>query len=150
MITEGKPAPDFTLFDQDSIQRNLKDFSGKWLLLFFYPKDDTPGWTIEAQAFGESLKQFEEIDAVIFGVSQDTVSSHKRFRDKYRFPVNLLADPEKQMSEDYDSVKKRKSFLIDPQGNLIKIYNKVKPAEHAKEVFEDLIRIQVESKQKDH
>ena len=145
MITEGKPAPDFTLLDQDGIQRNLKDFSGKWLLLFFYPKDDTPGWTIEAKAFGESLKQFEEIDAVIFGVSQDSVSSHKRFRDKYRSPVNLLADPEKQMSEDYDSVKKRKSFLIDPKGNLIKIYNKVKPAKHAKEVFEDLIRIQVES-----
>ena len=147
MITEGKPAPDFTLLDQDGIQRNLKDFSGKWLLLFFYPKDGTPGWTIEVKAFGESLKQFEKIDAVIFGVSQDSVSSHRRFRDKYRFPVNLLADPEKQMSEDYDSVKKRKSFLIDPQGKLIKTYYKVKPAEHAKEVFEDLIRIQVESKQ---
>ena len=147
MITEGKPAPDFTLLDQDGFQRNLTDFYGKWILLFFYPKDDTPGWTIETQAFGESLKQFKEIDAVIFGVSQDSVSSHKRFQDKYGFPVDLLADPEKKMSEDYDSVKKRKSFLIDPQGILIKIYHKVKPAKHAKEVFEDLIRIQVESKQ---
>ena len=147
MITEGKPAPDFTLLDQDGFQRNLTDFYGKWILLFFYPKDDTPGWTIEIKAFGESLKQFEEIDAVIFGVSQDTVSSHKRFRDKYGFPVNLLADPEKQMSKDYNSVKKRKSFLIDPQGKLVKIYHKVKSAEHAKEVFEDLIKIQVESKQ---
>ena len=83
--------------------------------------------------------------AVVFGVSQDSVPSHKKFRDKYGFPINLLADPEREMSGEYESIKKRKSFLIDPQGNLIKIYPKVKPADHAKEVIEDLVRIQAES-----
>ena len=85
MIQEGNLAPDFSLPDQDGIQRNLKDFLGKWLLLFFYPKDDTPGWTIEARAFGESLNQFEQAGAVVLGVSQDTVASHKKYRDKYGF-----------------------------------------------------------------
>ena len=142
MIQEGNPAPDFSLPDQDGIQRNLKDFSGKWLLLFFYPKDDTPGWTIEARAFGESLNQFEQAGVVVLGVSQDTVASHKKYRDKYGFGVGLLADPGREMSEEYESVKKRKSFLIDPNGILMKIYHKVKPADHAQEVLDDLLKIQ--------
>ena len=110
MIQEGNPAPDFSLPDQDGIQRNLKDFSGKWLLLFFYPKDDTPGWTIEARAFGESLNQFEQAGMVVLGVSQDTVASHKKYRDKYGFGVGLLADPGREMSEEYESVKKTKKL----------------------------------------
>ena len=142
MIQEGNPAPDFSLPDQDGIQRNLKDFSGKWLLLFFYPKDDTPGWTIEARAFGESLNQFEQAGVVVLGVSQDTVASHKKYRDKYGFGVGLLADPGREMSEEYESVKKRKSFLIDPNATLVKIYHKVKPADHAQEVLDDLLKIQ--------
>ena len=142
MIQEGNPAPDFSLPDQDGIQRNLKDFSGKWLLLFFYPKDDTPGWTIEARAFGESLNQFEQAGVVVLGVSQDTVASHKKYRDKYGLGVSLLADPEREMSQEYESVKKRKSFLIDPNGTLVKIYQKVKPADHAQEVLDDLLKIQ--------
>ena len=142
MIQEGNPAPDFSLPDQDGIQRNLKDFSGKWLLLFFYPKDDTPGWTIEARAFGESLNQFEQAGVVVLGVSQDSVASHKKYRDKYGFGVGLLADPGREMSEEYESVKKRKSFLIDPDGTLVKIYHKVKSADHAQEVLDDLLKIQ--------
>ena len=142
MIKEGNPAPDFSLPDQDGIQRNLKDFSGKWLLLFFYPKDDTPGWTIEARAFGESLNQFEQAGVVVLGVSQDTVASHKKYRDKYGFGVSLLADPAREMSEEYESVKKRKSFLIDPNATLVKIYHKVKPSDHAQEVLDDLLKIQ--------
>ena len=145
MIQEGNPAPDFSLPDQDGIQRNLKDFSGKWLLLFFYPKDDTPGWTIEARAFGESLNQFEQAGVVVLGVSQDSVASHKKYRDKYGFGVGLLADPGREMSEEYESVKKRKSFLIDPNGTLVKIYHKVKPADHAQEVLDDLLKIQTEN-----
>ena len=76
------------------------------------------------------------------GVSQDTVSSHQKFRDKYGFEVGLLADPGREMSEEFDSVKKRKSFLIDPNGTLVKIYHKVKPADHAQEVLDDLLKIQ--------
>ena len=145
MIQEGNPAPDFSLPDQDGIQRNLKDFSGKWLLLFFYPKAETPGWIIEARAFGESLNQFEQAGVVVLGVSQDTVASHKKYRDKYGFGVSLLADPGWEMSEEYESVKKRKSFLIDPDGTLVKIYYKVKPANHAQEVLDDLLKIQTEN-----
>ena len=142
MIQEGNPAPDFSLPDQYGVQRNLKDFSGKWLLLFFYPKDDTPGWTIEAKAFGESLNQFEQAGVVVLGVSQDTVASHKKYRDKYGLGVGLLADPGRKISEEYESVKKRKSFLIDPNGTLVKIYHKVKPVDHAQEVLDDLLKIQ--------
>ena len=82
---------------------------------------------------------------IVLGVSQDTVTSHKKFKDKYGFRVGLLADPEREMSEEYESGKKRKSFLIDPNGTLVKIYHKVKPADHAKEVFDDLLKIQTEN-----
>jgi len=144
MIEIGKSAPGFNLPDQNGVNQKLGDLSGKWLLLFFYPKDDTPGWTIEAKAFGESLKKFEETGSAVYGVSQDTVESHKQFRDKYGLSVSLLADPGREMSEAYESVKKRKSFLIDPQGILRKIYDKVTPAEHAEEVLKDLLQMQKE------
>ena len=138
MIKIDKTAPDFNLQDQDGVSRKLIDFEGKWLILFFYPMDDTPGWTVEARAFGESLIQYNELDAVVYGVSPDSVESHKKFRDKYGFAVNLLADPTSEMSEQFGSVGKRRSFLIDGEGVLRKVYDKVKVSDHAVEVLKDL------------
>ena len=147
MIQEGNPAPDFSLPDQDGIQRNLKDFSGKWLLLFFYPKDDTPGCTKEACAFRDEHAQFEEAEAVVLGISCDSVAKHDKFISKYDLPFLLLSDedqtivnaygswgPKKFMGKEYEGIH-RISFLIDPQGKIQKIWPKVKPEEHAAEVL---------------
>ena len=138
MIEIDKHAPDFNLQDQDGFSRKLKDWEGKWQILFFYPMDDTPGWTIEVRAFGESLSQFDELGAVVFGVSPDSIESHKKFRDKYGFGVNLLADPNRKMSKEYKSTNKRNTFIIDPQGVVRKTYFKVKPVGHAEEILRDL------------
>jgi peroxiredoxin Q/BCP len=150
MLDVGKKAPDFSLLNQDEEKISLKDFIGQKVVLYFYPKDDTSGCTKEACSFSDDLPKFSKIDAVILGVSPDSVKSHKKFSEKYKLKFDLLADEEKVVVEKY-SVWKEKSmygrkymgveratFIIDEKGKIKKIFNKVKVDGHNKEVLEAL------------
>jgi peroxiredoxin Q/BCP len=146
-------APDFTLPDQNGKNHTLSDYRGRWVLLYFYPKDDTPGCTIEACTIRDQLSDFGSIGAVVLGVSTDTVASHKKFENKYALPFTLLADEFKEVVGRYGVFGEKKfmgktymgtrrtSFLIDPAGNIAKVYEKVKPEVHAKEVVADLKKL---------
>ena len=150
MPKEGERAPEFTLPDQDGKEHALKDYRGKWVLLYFYPKDDTPGCTIEACTIRDQFKDFKKIGAVVLGVSTDSVKSHKKFADAYELPFTLLADEHKEVVGQYGVFGEKKlygrvymgttrtSFLIDPKGTVAKVYEKVKPEKHAGEVIADL------------
>lgn len=149
-MKEGKPAPLFSAQDQNGEIHNLSQYKGKWVLLYFYPKDNTPGCTVEAENFRDELPEFTKRNVQIIGVSTDSVESHKKFAEKFNLEFPLLADTEKKIVEAYGvwGEKKfmgktymgtaRSSFLINPDGVLVKIYEKVKPKEHAKEVLQDL------------
>lgn len=151
--TEEK-APVFTLDDQDGVEVSLSDLRGQWVLLYFYPKDDTPGCTKEACAIQEVFPSFGKLDAIVLGVSTDSVASHKKFAEKYKLTFRLLADPNKKVVTLYGvwgekSMYGKKyfgtnrvSFLIDPDGVIKKIYHKVKPQDHAAEVIVDLKQLQ--------
>lgn len=146
-------APDFSLPDQSGKVHKLSDYMGKWVLLYFYPKDDTPGCTKEACGIRDNFPAFKKLDAIVLGVSADTEKSHDKFAQKYELPFTLLADTEKEVVKLYDVYKPKKfmgkeflgvlrtSFLINPQGNLAKIYENVKPAEHAEEVLGDIKKL---------
>ena len=146
----GKKAPEFTLPDQDGTEHSLAEYKGKWVLLYFYPKDDTPGCTIEACTIRDQFKDFKKIGAVVIGVSTDSVKSHKKFADAYQLPFTLLADEHKEVVGRYGVFGEKKfmgrtymgimrtSFLIDPKGKIAKVYEKVKPPAHAAEVIADL------------
>jgi peroxiredoxin Q/BCP len=148
--TQGSLAPDFTLEDQDGTEHSLSQYRGKYALVYFYPKDDTPGCTKEACSLGEYMPDFSKSGAVILGISPDTVKSHKKFEEKYGLPFTLLADPEKKAIGEYDvwGLKKfmgkeyegvfRTSFLVAPDGTIAKVYENVKPEQHAAEVLADL------------
>ena len=150
MLKIGQKAPAFTLPDQDGKVHSLKDYAGKWVLVYFYPKDDTTGCTKEACAIRDDFPAFGKLKAKVIGVSADSVESHKKFAKKYELPFTLLADTEKKMINAYGVWQKksmygreymgivRSSFLINPQGKLAKIYEKVKPDVHAEEVLVDL------------
>lgn len=154
MLREQQKAPDFSLPDQDGKKHKLSDYAGQWVLLYFYPKDDTPGCTKEACSMRDNLPKFAKIKAKIFGISVDSVASHKKFAEKYKLPFTLLADEDKNVVEKYGVWQEksmygrkymgtvRDSFLIDPQGKIAKIYNKVKPDQHAQEVLTDLKELQ--------
>ena len=143
-------APAFSLPDQKGKIHKLSDSLGKWVLLYFYPKDDTSGCTAEACSIRDELPNFKKLKAVVFGISVDSVESHKKFSDKYGLPFTLLSDDTKKVVEKYGvwgekSMYGRKymgtmrtSFLIDPKGKIVKIYEKVKPVEHATEALNDL------------
>lgn len=145
-----QPAPAFSLSDQEGKVRSLADYLGKWVLLYFYPKDDTPGCTIEACTIRDQFKDFKKIGAVVLGVSTDSVASHKKFAAAYELPFTLLADEHKEVVGEYGVFGEKKfmgrtymgtmrtSFLIDPEGIVRRVYEKVKPAEHAAEVVADL------------
>jgi peroxiredoxin Q/BCP len=147
---EKTKAPAFSLSDQNGTTHTLLDYKGKWVLLNFYPKDDTPGCTKEACALRDAFPAFGKLNAVIMGVSADSESKHQKFIDKFSLPFILLADTEKEVVRKYGVWGKKKfmgreylginrmSFLIDPKGKIAKVYREVKPAEHAKEVLEDL------------
>lgn len=149
-LKENDKAPSFNLSNQDGEKVKLGDFKSKWVLLYFYPKDSTPGCTKEACAMQDHLKQFNKMDFVVLGASPDSVASHRKFADKFGLEFDLLADEEKTLANDYGVWGKKKfmgkeymgvnrsSFLIDPKGKIAKIYAKVKPAEHAAEVLNDL------------
>ena len=143
-------APDFSLPDQNGKTHKLSDYRGKYVLLYFYPKDDTPGCTTEACSIRDNFASFGKIKTVVLGVSVDPVKKHAKFAEKYKLPFTLLADEEKKVVNKYGVWGKKKfmgreymgtfrqSFLIDREGKIEKIYETVKPAEHAKEVLEDL------------
>ncbi len=136
--------------DQDGVSHKLSDYKGQWVLLYFYPKDDTPGCTMEACAIRDNFPAFGKLQAQVFGVSVDPVAKHKKFADKYKLPFTLLSDEDKLVVNAYGVWGKKKfmgreymgtnriSFLIDPDGNIAKVYEKVKPKEHAEEVLTDL------------
>lgn len=142
----GAPAPDFSLPDANGKLHRLVDWRGKWLLLYFYPKDDTPGCTAEAMAFRDRQKQLAELKAEVVGVSLDDGPSHQAFAAKYQLPFTLLADREGTVARRYGALSdyrivryaKRYSFLIDPDGRVAKAYLKVDAGRHADEVIADL------------
>ena len=146
----GQKAPDFTLLDDAGEKVNLSDLKGKKVVLYFYPKDDTPGCTTEACNFRDGLSEIKKKGAVVLGVSADSVESHKKFKKKFELNFPLLADPEKKMIERYGVWKEksmygkkymgieRTTFVIDEQGKIAHIFPKVKVSEHYDEVLETL------------
>lgn len=149
----GSRAPTFSLPDQEGTQHELADYRGKWVLLYFYPKDDTPGCTIEACAIRDQFKDFQTIGAVVLGVSTDSVASHKKFAAAYELPFTLLSDVQKEVVGQYGVFGEKKfmgktymgtmrtSFLINPDGVIAKVYERVKPEHHAAEVIADLQKL---------
>ncbi len=143
-------APDFTLLDQDGRQRSLADYKGSWLVLYFYPKDDTPGCTTEACAFRDEREVIAEHGAEIVGISKDSVKSHKKFAEKYGLNFTLLSDEDHAVIEAYGAwaPKKmfgrefigtlRRTFIIDPHGEIVREYPDVTPKEHALQIIHDL------------
>ncbi|MGB2694631.1 MAG: thioredoxin-dependent thiol peroxidase [Dehalococcoidia bacterium] len=146
-LTEGQPAPDFTAQTDRGETVSLKDFGGKHVVLYFYPKDDTPGCTIEACNFRDNLGILQQEGAVVLGISLDSVESHEQFRDKFELPFTLLADPEHEVSDAYGVYGQKKfkefeymgldraTFLIGPDATLEKVWPQVDPNGHAEEVL---------------
>jgi peroxiredoxin Q/BCP len=150
-----KQAPDFSLQDQDDTTKSLSDYAGKWLVIYFYPKDDTPGCTTEACKFRDERDAIAELgNAEVIGVSKDSVKSHKKFADKHHLNFTLLSDPDHQIIEAYDSWKlkkmmgrefmgiERNTFIINPEGQIVKEYLGVNPADHAVQIINDLKALQ--------
>jgi thioredoxin-dependent peroxiredoxin len=146
----GKPAPDFSLTTGDGSQVSLKDYRGKWVVLYFYPKDFTGGCTIEAKNFERDRPKYEPLHAVILGVSVDTAQSHKDFCAKEGLNFKLLADPDAKVSTEYGSVMDhngeklaaRNTFIINPKGEVAKVFVKVDPRTHSEEVMKALGELQ--------
>lgn len=143
-------APDFSLPDQDGNIHKLSDYQGQWVLVYFYPKDDTPGCTTEACTLRDNFPAFQKLNVQVLGISVDSQNSHNKFVRKYHLPFTLLADEDKKVVEQYGVWQEksmygrqymgtmRSSYLIDPSGKIAKVYEKVKPATHAEEVLEDV------------
>jgi peroxiredoxin Q/BCP len=148
--TEGDAAPDFALQDQDGNTHRLGDYAGRWLVLYFYPKDDTPGCTREACRFRDDIGVLGNLNAAIVGVSVDDAASHARFSKKYKLPFPLLSDPDGRTAEAYDSLlnlglvrfARRHTFIIAPDGLIAARFDKVDPAVHAQEVARTLQGLQ--------
>ena len=154
MLEVGQIAPEFSLHDQEGKTRSLGDAGGRWVVVYFYPKDDTPGCTKEACAFRDDLPRFEGLNAVVWGVSADDEKAHRKFAEKYDLNFPLLVDPDKAVLEAYGAwVEKsmygkrymgvqRITYLIDPEGKVARVWPKVKPEEHAEEVATALAELQ--------
>ena len=146
----GSPAPEFSLTTSDGSQVSLKDYRGKWVVLYFYPKDMTSGCTIEAKNFQRDLDKYNQTGAVVLGVSVDSADSHKQFCAKEGLAFKLLADPGGKISAQYGSTMQyqgatmaaRNTFIINPEGKIAKVYTGVKPAGHSEEVLKDLAELQ--------
>jgi peroxiredoxin Q/BCP len=146
LLAVGAPAPEFELPDQTGQLHSLEDYRDQWVVLYFYPKDETPGCTTEACEFRDSIFEFRQINAQILGVSFDSVESHFKFAEHHELPFPLLADTDGKAAEAYGvktrmfgmTVAKRQTFLIDPNGLIAKHYDSVKPATHSAEVLADL------------
>lgn len=147
---EGSSAPDFSLPSQDGATINLKDYRGRWVVLYFYPKDLTPGCTREAHNFQLDQAKYAQRDAVVLGVSVDNIDSHKKFCAKEGLNFKLLADTNHQVSASYGSLINfgvvkfcaRHTFLIDPEGKIVKVYTSVNPSHHSEEVLAELDALQ--------
>lgn len=152
-IKQGSPAPDFKLESTTGDPVKLSDFKGKYVILYFYPKDNTPGCTKEACAFRDHEEDFSQLNAVILGVSFDSIKSHNKFKEKHGLPFILLSDSEKRVAELYGAFGEKKmygrtffgiirsTFLIDPEGNIVNIWKKVKVSGHIEQVLEELRKI---------
>ncbi len=150
MLKAGDPAPLFTLSDKDGNQVSLSDFSGKKVVLYFYPKDNTPGCTRQACAFAQNYGEFRKKDIVVIGISKDSVESHRKFAEKFSLPFFLLSDPELQVIQAYGVWQEKKlygkvsmgvvrtTFLIDESGKIMEIMPKVKPDTNAAEILEKI------------
>jgi peroxiredoxin Q/BCP len=142
----GALAPDFVLPDQNGKLHQLSEWRGKWVVLYFYPKDDTPGCTEEACTFRDDLAQLSALDAQVVGISVDTTDSHKAFAEKYHLPFPLLADAKAEVATNYGAlsdwlvmkVAKRYTFLINPQGKIAKVYLSVDTSRHSADIVNDL------------
>ena len=145
----GQPAPAFKLLDSKQQQHQLSDYTGKWLVLYFYPKDDTPGCTKEACHFRDDLFKLEQLGAKVVGISVDSSDSHAKFAEKYQLPFPLLADSTGKVADSYGAltnlgiikIAKRYTFLIDPQGKVAKTYLSVDTSRHSQEIIEDLEKL---------
>ena len=150
MLEVGTKGPAFSLPDQNGKVHNLEDYRGRKIILYFYPKDNTPGCTSQACSFGELYPQFQEKGAVVLGVSKDSVASHKKFEEKYALPFTLLSDPELSCIQAYDVWKEKKNYgkvsmgvvrttyLIDEEGIIVKAFGNVKAAENPARMLEEL------------
>ena len=150
MLKIGTIAPDFELPDQDGKSHTLSGYIGNFVLVYFYPKDDTPGCTKEACSLRDDFPNFKKLKAKVFGISADSVKSHKKFAEKYDLPFTLLSDEKKSVLKKYKAIGeksmfgktflgiKRMSYLIDKEGKIVKVYEHVKPEFHAEEVLRDL------------
>ena len=147
MIKESTKAPLFKLVSTNKEEFNLEKFIGKYIVLYFYPKDDTPGCTIETNDFNKLLPKFKKLNCEVFGISKDSLKSHKKFKDKYKIKFDLLADEEIKVLKKYKVWRKKKfmgrefmgiirsTFLIGKNGKILKAWNNVKVKDHAQEVF---------------
>ena len=146
----GGPAPKFTLLDQESKSHALAEYRGRWVVLYFYPKDDTPGCTTEACNFRDDLPALRALNVQILGISLDDTKSHAQFAEKFRLPFPLLSDTDGNVARAYGSLwsigplrlAKRYTFVIDPEGRVAKIYRNVKPAAHSRELQQDVKELQ--------
>ena len=150
MIKEKTKAPDFTLPSTNGENQKLKDLLGKYVVIYFYPKDDTPGCTIETNDFNKLLPKFKKLNCEIFGISKDTIKSHDKFREKFKIKFDLLSDEEIKVLKRYKVWGKKKfmgrefmgiirsTLLIDKKGKVLKVWDNVKVKDHAKEVLETL------------
>jgi len=151
-VSVGEPAPDFELVDQKGQLHSIEDYRGKWIALYFYPKDGTPGCTTEACEFRDNIFAFREANCQILGVSLDDEESHKAFAEKHGLPFPLLADTKGSTADAYGvksrimgmTLAKRQTFLIDPEGNVAKHYEKVDPEAHSAEILADLEKLQMD------
>ena len=152
----GKRFPDFSLQNQDGNTVKLDDYAGKWLVLYVYPKDDTPGCTIQGKSFTATKQDFDDANIAIAGVSADDVESHKNFCNKFAFTIDLLADPNHELlsaagvgQSDYKGTMywNRTSFVIDPEGTLRKVYEKVNPEGHEQVLLDEIKAMQSDGAQ---
>jgi len=152
-VQPGDTAPDFKLTDQHQVQHQLSDYRGQWVVVYFYPKNDTPGCTTEACSFRDNINALISKQAVIFGISIDSVESHQKFATTHKLPFSLLSDRDGQVAASYKSLlnlglvkfAKRNSFIIDPNGRIAQVYLGVDPQVHVADVLKDLQKLQTQA-----
>jgi peroxiredoxin Q/BCP len=149
-----KQAPEFTLTDESGASHSIADYKGKWVVLYFYPKDDTPGCTVEACSLRDARNDIAELGAEVIGISADETSAHEKFKAKYTLNFTLLSDPDKKAINAYGAWGKkmfgkegilRRTFIINPEGTVVKVYGRVTPLGHGEQVVEELRRLQEQS-----
>ena len=154
MLSPGKAFPDFSLPNQDGKIMSLGDFAGHWLVVYFYPKDDTPGCTTQGRAFSASKEDFDEAGIKVVGVSADDVTSHRNFHHKFAFKIDLLSDTESSLMKalgipqsDWKGTKywERTTFVVDPRGIIRSVYEKVNPEGHEKILLEEIRGMQAKA-----